>query len=133
MYAKAVMADVANFILMRASGICRGEVWFFLSQTSEHLCSKRLNECKVKNEMLTEREKNVNSEATKCACVKKRVRMNWSGWNRTLIYCTSCTYLLTGARHVSICLVMARLSAQTAPRFMANVSWEQFEDLTRTP
>lgn len=67
---------------------------FLLSQTSEHLCSKRLNECKVKNEMLTEREKNVNRDAAKCACVKEGC-MSWFGWNMSLIYLL---YLLTHQR-----------------------------------
>jgi hypothetical protein len=73
MYAKTVMADVANFILMRGIGIHCEEVWVFLSQASEHLCSKRLNECKVKNEMLTEREKNVFGGNEVCVREEKSV------------------------------------------------------------
>ena len=103
---------------------------FLLSQTSEHLCSKRLNECKVKNEMLTEREKNVNRDAAKCACVKEGC-MSWFGWNMSLIYLL---YSLT--HRLSTCIDLSGHGEAFCPddsRFMANVSWEQFEDLNRTP
>jgi hypothetical protein len=56
-YAKAVMADVANFIFDEVRYRMMRKSMILLSQTSEHLCSKKLNECRVKNEMLTERQR----------------------------------------------------------------------------